>query len=112
MVTATKPTWRRMTPIDNDKQVNVFLAVVGPDAYKVLKNLFDPENPNTMTSTRLSQLLQTHFEAAPSVTAEKHKFSVDGVIRKKRERVRIRGEAEEVGINEQLWCFSVSSPKR
>ena len=31
--------------IDNDKKGNVFLAVIGPGAYKLLKNLFDPENP-------------------------------------------------------------------
>ena len=49
--------------IDNDKKVNVFLAVIGPDAYKLLKNVW--ENPNTKTFTRLSQLLQGHFEPAP-----------------------------------------------
>ena len=60
--------------IDNDKKVNVFLAVIGPDAYKLLKNLCDPENPITKTFTRLSQLLQGHFEPAPIVIAERHKF--------------------------------------
>ena len=60
--------------IDNDKKVNVFLAVTGPDAYKLLKNLCDPENPNTKTFTRLSRLLQGHFEPAPIVIAERHKF--------------------------------------
>jgi len=60
--------------IDNDKKVNVFLAVIGPDAYKLLKNLCDPENPNTKTYTGLSQLLQGHFEPAPIVIAERHKF--------------------------------------
>ena len=60
--------------IDDDKKVNVFLAVIGPDAYKLLKNLCDPENPNTKTFTRLSQLLQGHFEPAPIVMAERHKF--------------------------------------
>jgi len=34
--------------IDNDKKVNVFLAVIGPDAYKLLKNLCDPENPRRL----------------------------------------------------------------
>ena len=60
--------------IDNDKKVNVFLAVIGPDAYKLLKNLCDPENSNTKTFTRLSQLLQGHFEPTPIVIAERHKF--------------------------------------
>ena len=60
--------------IDNDKKVNVFLAVIGPDACKLLKNLCGPENPNTKTSARLSQLLQEHFEPTPIVIAERHKF--------------------------------------
>ena len=60
--------------IDNEKKVNVFLAVIGPDAYKLLKNLCDSENPNTKTFTRLSQLLQEHFEPTPIVIAERHKF--------------------------------------
>ena len=59
---------------DIDKKVNVFLAVSGPDAYKWLKNLCDPDNPNTKTFTRLTQLLQRHYEPAPIVIAERHKF--------------------------------------
>ena len=59
---------------DIDKKVNVFLAVSGPDACKWLKNLCDPDNPNTKTFTRLTQLLQTHYEPAPIVIAERHKF--------------------------------------
>ena len=43
--------------IDNDKKLNIFLAVIGANAYKLLKNLFGPENPNTKMFTRLSQLL-------------------------------------------------------
>ncbi|CAH3142977.1 unnamed protein product, partial [Porites lobata] len=44
---------RRMTSTMT-KKVNVFLAVIGPDAYKLLKNL--------------------HYEPAPIVIAERHKF--------------------------------------
>ena len=60
--------------IDDDKKVNFFLVVIGPDAYKLLKNLCDPDNPNTKTFTRLTQLLQRHYEPAPIVIAERHKF--------------------------------------
>ena len=60
--------------IDNEKKVNVFIAVLGPDAYKLLKNLCDPENPNTKTFTRLSQLLQEHFQLTRIVIAKRHKF--------------------------------------
>ena len=60
--------------IDDDKKVNVFLAVIGPDAYKLLKNFCDSDNPNTKTFTRLTQLLQGYYEPAPIVIAERHKF--------------------------------------
>ena len=54
--------------------MNVFLAVIGPDAFKLLKNLCDPENPNTKTFTRLSRLLQGHFQPTRIVIAKRHKF--------------------------------------
>ena len=54
--------------------MNVPLAVSGPDAYKLLKNLCDPDNLNTKTFTRLTQLLQGHYKPAPIVIAERHKF--------------------------------------
>ena len=60
--------------VDDDKKVNVFPTVIGPDAYKLLKNLWDPDNLNTKTFTRLMQLLTEHYEPAPIVIAERHKF--------------------------------------
>ena len=60
--------------IEDEKKLNVFLAVIGPDAYNLLKNLCDPDNPNTKTFTALSQLFQGHYEPAPIVIAERHKF--------------------------------------
>ena len=60
--------------LEDEKKVNVFLAVIGPDAYKLLKNLCDPDNPSAKTFTALSQLLQGHCEPAPTVIAERHKF--------------------------------------
>ena len=40
----------------------------------LLKNLCDSDNPNTKTFTRLTQILQGHYEPAPIVIAERHKF--------------------------------------
>ena len=54
--------------------MNVPVAVSGPDAYKLLKNLCDPDNLNTKTFTPLTQLLQGHYKPAPIVIAERHKF--------------------------------------
>ena len=60
--------------IAEDKQVHVFQAVVGPQAYKLLKNLCDPGNPNSKSYQDLKQILQAHYEPAPIVIAERHKF--------------------------------------
>ena len=60
--------------IAEDRQVHVFLAVVGPQAYKLLKNLCDPDNPNGKSYEDLKQILQAHYEPAPIVIAERHKF--------------------------------------
>ena len=60
--------------IAEDRQVHVFLAVVGPQAYKLLKNLCDPDNPNSKSYEELKQILQAHYEPAPIVIAERHKF--------------------------------------
>ena len=65
---------QQMTSMMRRKYVNVFLAVIGPDTYKLLKNLCDPDNPNSKTFTPLSQLLQGHYESTPFVIAERHKF--------------------------------------
>ena len=53
--------------IAEDKQVHMFLAVVGPQAYKLLKNLFEPENTNSKLYQDLKQILQAHYEPAPIV---------------------------------------------
>ena len=60
--------------IDDDKKVNIFLTVIGPDAHKLLKNFCDPDNSNTKTFTRLTQLLQGYYESASIVIAKRHKF--------------------------------------
>ena len=60
--------------IAEDRQVHVFLTVVGPQAFKLLKNLCDPDNPNNKSYQDLKQILQAHYEPAPIVIAERHKF--------------------------------------
>jgi len=55
-----------------DRLVHLFLAVVGPQAYKLLKNLCDPDNPNTKSYEDLRQMLQANYEPAAVVIAEIH----------------------------------------
>ena len=66
--------------IAEDRQVHVFLAVVGPQAYKLLKNLCDPDNPNGKSYEDLKQILQTHYEPAPIVIAKTHKLIIIIII--------------------------------
>ena len=97
--------------IAEDKQVHVFLAVVGPQAYKLLKNLCDPENPNSKSYEELKQILQAHYEPAPIVIAERHKFwtasqeeneSVSDFV------VRLK----KIGLHMQFWCLFRGSSSR
>ena len=60
--------------IEEEKQVHVFLAMVGPQTYQLLKNLCNPDNPNTKSYAALKGILQAHHEPAPIVIAERHKF--------------------------------------
>ena len=52
----------------------MFLASVGPNAYKLLKNLCSPTQPSTKNYGQLKQLLAEHYKPAPIVIAERHKF--------------------------------------
>lgn len=67
-----------------ERQVHVFLAVVGPQAYKLLKNLRDPENPNSKSYKDLKQILQALHEPAAIVIAERQKFWTASQEEKKR----------------------------
>ena len=60
--------------IQADRRANFFLATIGPATYKLLKNLCEPDNPNTRTYLQLKNLLTNHFEPAPIVIAERYKF--------------------------------------
>ena len=56
------------------KKVNMFLATIGPSAFKLLKNISAPDNPNTKTYEQLQDALKNHFDPEPIVIAERHKF--------------------------------------
>ncbi|XP_077864290.1 uncharacterized protein LOC144349658 [Saccoglossus kowalevskii] len=60
--------------IQEDKQASLFLACVGPGAYKLMKNVCSPAQPSTKSYSQLKQLLAEHFKPATIVIAERHKF--------------------------------------
>ena len=50
---------------------NKAIAVVGPQAYKRLKNLLAPIKPSTKTFTELWTLLAGHYKPKPLIIAER-----------------------------------------
>ena len=48
--------------------------LLDPSAYKLLKNLCQPDDPNTKTYQQMKNLLRNHYEPAPIVIAERHRF--------------------------------------
>ena len=59
---------------DADKKVAVFLTVIGPKAYGVLRSLAAPDKPNTKTYAVLVELLSGHYNPKPLVIVERFRF--------------------------------------
>ena len=60
--------------IADDRKASLFLATIGPESYKLLKNLCEPTKPSSKSYTQLKTLLTNHYEPAPIVIAERYKF--------------------------------------
>ena len=60
--------------ISNDKRVAALLSLIGPNTYKLLKNLIAPEKPKDKTYTELVDALKQHHTPKPLKTAERHRF--------------------------------------
>ena len=60
--------------IVDDKKTNLFLATVGPNAYRLVKNLCSPAEPKSKTLDELISLLKGHYAPEPIIIAERHKF--------------------------------------
>ena len=73
--------------IAEDRQVHVFLAVLGPQPYKLLKNQCDPENPNSKSYQDLKQILQAIVIAEDkfwTASQEENESVSDFVVRLKK----------------------------
>ncbi|KAG8180395.1 hypothetical protein JTE90_025445 [Oedothorax gibbosus] len=67
-----------------DRQRAIFLTVVGPSTYGLLKNLLSPVLPTARTLEQLIAVLDQHFDPAPSEIVERFRFNT---------RVRKAGES-------------------
>ncbi len=59
---------------DVGKKKSVFLAVVGPSTFSLLRNLVSPAKPGDKTFEELVALLQEHYNPKPSETVQRAKF--------------------------------------
>ena len=57
-----------------EKHRAVFLSVIGPSAYTVLRNLVSPDKPTDKTMEQLVQLLCMHYNPQHSVAVLRYKF--------------------------------------
>ena len=76
--------------IEDAKKKDVFLAVIGPPTYKLLKSLVAPAKPGEKEYNQLVQVLTQHFEPAPSEIM-RYRFN---------SRIRRRGESVATYISE------------
>ena len=60
--------------IEDAKKKDVFLAVIGPLTYKLLKSLVAPAAPGEKEYNQLVQVLTQHFEPAPSEIMRRHLY--------------------------------------
>ena len=60
--------------VAEDKQLPVFLSVIGAKNFALLCNLMSPEKPQTKTIAQVIEVLEKHFEPKPLVTAERFHF--------------------------------------
>ncbi|KAK0145350.1 hypothetical protein N1851_015749 [Merluccius polli] len=66
--------WMIVNEVGEDKKANVFLSVMGAEAYALLKNLCIPDKPSRLTYEVLCGKLSSHYKPKPLVIAERFKF--------------------------------------
>lgn len=62
--------WMFANDIKEDKNVSVFLSVIGAETYGLLKRLITPDTPSTLQYEELKLVLLAHYKPKPLVIAE------------------------------------------
>ena len=60
--------------IKDEKKVAVFLSVIGPKNYALLRDLLAPDKPQQKSLAVLFETLRKHFEPKPVIIAERFRF--------------------------------------
>lgn len=76
---------------ESDKKRAIFLSVVGPSTYRLLKSLIAPAKPGSKSYDELVKELTEHYDPTPSETVQRHKFHT---------RVRQEGESVATFVSE------------
>ncbi|XP_061729033.1 uncharacterized protein LOC133533960 [Cydia pomonella] len=71
--------------IKADVQLPTLIAVMGAEAYELLRNLTSPKKPGVLEYSEVIKIMQEHVEPKPSFMAERYRF-----------RLRRQGEDETV----------------
>ncbi|KAK3747895.1 hypothetical protein QZH41_001360 [Actinostola sp. cb2023] len=58
-----------------DKQKSIFLATVGAKTYKLIRNLFTPDQPKDKSYEDLTKRLQEFYKPQPSVIVQRFRFN-------------------------------------
>ena len=58
-----------------DRRVCIFLSVVGPKVYAMIRNLLSPEKPSEQTFERLRQTMTNHYKPQRVIIAERFRFN-------------------------------------
>ncbi|XP_070389115.1 uncharacterized protein [Dermacentor albipictus] len=64
----------RANKVPADLQVDVFVSLIGPKTYQLLKSLTAPDTPTSKSLSELREVLSKHLSPKPSVIAERAKF--------------------------------------
>ncbi|KAG8174283.1 hypothetical protein JTE90_020770 [Oedothorax gibbosus] len=77
--------------VKDEKKASIFLTIVGPAVYKLLRSLVAPATVKEKTFTQIIDVLNTHYSPAPSEIVERFRFN---------SRVRQAGESVATFVSE------------
>lgn len=66
--------WLSANEIDAGKKADVFLCVLGPTEYGLLKNLIAPQKVTEVSYDNITSALSLHFKLKPILIAERFRF--------------------------------------
>ncbi|KYN45302.1 hypothetical protein ALC56_00247, partial [Trachymyrmex septentrionalis] len=57
-----------------EKQVSLFISLIGNKGYELLFNLCTPKNPANLTLEHLAEIMQKHLQPQSSVISQRYEF--------------------------------------